>query len=72
MPDYVSVDEAAKELGVTPFKLRSLIRKGAVTADKRIGRVYLLLRSEVKRAKKLGLGEDLRRTGTVNLKDIKK
>ena len=72
MPEYVSVEEAAEELGVNPFKIRRLIREGVITAARRIGRTYLLTRSEVNRIKRKGLGEDLRRKGTASLDDIKK
>jgi excisionase family DNA binding protein len=71
MPEFVGVEEAAQELGIAPYKLRRLIRGGIITADKRIGQMYLLTRDEVNRAKHLGAGKDMRRVGTASVKDIK-
>jgi hypothetical protein len=72
MPEYLGVEEAAKELGIRPHKLRRLIRSGIITPGKRIGHVWLLTRGEVNRVKRKGLGTDLRYKGPASLDDIKK
>ena len=72
MADFMGVDEAAAYLGIQPMKLRRLLRSGVVKSEMRVGLAYILSRQEVKRLKKLGLGQDLRRKGTPALKSIRK
>lgn len=49
---YFGVTEAAEEIGITPSRLRQMLRAGIAKGEKVAPRAWLLARKEVDRLKK--------------------
>jgi len=63
MPDPMTVNEAAVELGLKPATVRTQIRNGLIKPSRRSGRVWLISRSQVVRYREQHLGRPGRRPG---------
>lgn len=53
IPGYMTVDEARRQLGVSPQRVRQLIVSGLLKNAKRIGVALIIPESEVERRKEL-------------------
>src|SRR5919199_6253801 len=60
--NYVTVSEAAQELGVSPATIRGAIMRGSITAVQLHKRMNLIPRSEVERYRSERLGRPGKRT----------
>ncbi len=50
LEEYVTLPEAAQEIGITPGRLRQMLRAGELEGEK-VGPVWVIPRSEVERLK---------------------
>lgn len=65
MDDLVTLRDAAREIGVDPSALRHRLKVGTLRGENIAGRVWLIPRSEVDRARREGrLKPGPRRSGT--------
>jgi DNA-binding transcriptional MerR regulator len=65
--DYLTMREAAEELGVTPDALRFAIRRGLITPTRVHTRMNLVTREQVERYRREHLGQQGKRATPDNL-----
>ncbi|HEV2445264.1 MAG TPA: helix-turn-helix domain-containing protein [Candidatus Sulfopaludibacter sp.] len=51
MPEFLSVDQAAEELGIKPVSVRALIRSGVLPASRFNSRTWQIARADLEAAR---------------------